>query len=654
MKNLIMGTAGHIDHGKTELIRALTNIDCDTHPEEKKRGITINLGFANLKISEKISIGIVDVPGHRDFINTMVAGAFGIDFVLLVIAADSGIMPQTVEHVEIMELLGVKHGLVAITKADLVEKEILETIRGETIKFLSSTVLKNSEIIDVSSLSGYGMKDLVKSIKRTAHSIKREKSSKLFRMFIDRAFSVKGFGTVITGSSLGGNLNISEEVWLLPSEKKVRIRRIEQYGKEVEGISGAGRVSLNLAGISKNELIRGSVICSERLTTTMILDANLTIFNNKKSFGIWFNAIFILGTFMNLARIHLINSNKLESGKTAIVQIHLSKDAMIMRGDKFIIRDTSSEFTLGGGEVIDAYPLHHKRRPSSLVNQLNKISGSGVLEFISHEVQKHDLFISGDYLQNILNIKETNLLKSIVSSDEDRIKIIKYNGNSYFITPKRLLAIEERVISSIAIFHRKNRLYGGGKKLEDFYALLKIERSEDNEKILKAILNELVKRGKIKKVSNSWALSSHRVLLTDEEKMDINHVEDFFLGANMHVPITSEITNERFKLNIPERKFQQIMKYLVHNNKLHQIEGNFIHKEIVDKCRIALLEYLSDNPDGITVARFRDLVHGNRKICILLLNIYDSEGLTARNGDMRFITENGNKYLMQNERAYLS
>ncbi|MCK4358405.1 MAG: selenocysteine-specific translation elongation factor, partial [Candidatus Cloacimonetes bacterium] len=338
MKHLIMGTAGHIDHGKTALIKALTNIDCDTHKEEKLRGITINLGFAHIDLPNDESIGIIDVPGHRNFVNTMVAGVSSIDFVMLVIAADSGVMPQTVEHLKIMEILGVKKGFVVLTKIDLVDEEIIQIAEEEILEFIKGTFLENFPIIKVSVKTGEGISELKEFLSEMSYKVEERQRGKLFRMFIDRIFSVKGFGTIVNGSVISGHLEKKDSVYLLPGAKKLRIRRMERHGNKVEEITAGDRASLNLVGLNRDDFKRGMIVSDRILQPTKLIDAKLNLFQHNRNFEIWTQAVFLLGTYQAQTRIHLIDRNILEPGQAAIVQIHLDPPCIAKYGDRFVIR----------------------------------------------------------------------------------------------------------------------------------------------------------------------------------------------------------------------------------------------------------------------------------------------------------------------------
>ena len=288
MRHLIIGTAGHVDHGKTALIKALTNIDCDTHKEEKERGITINLGFSHLDLPGGDSVGIVDVPGHKDFIRTMVAGAYGIDIAMLVVAADSGIMPQTEEHLRILEMLGVRHGVVVLTKADLVDKETLELAELEITEYLEGTSLENAPVVSVSSVTGEGLNELVQTIEQIIPVVEEKESGNLFRMYIDRIFNVKGMGFVVTGSVLEGSVKTGQDLYLLPGKsKKVKVRNIERHGAAVDAVFHGDRAALNLAGLKFEDYTRGMVLCNKQLDDTRLIDATIKVFDPASALPVW-------------------------------------------------------------------------------------------------------------------------------------------------------------------------------------------------------------------------------------------------------------------------------------------------------------------------------------------------------------------------------
>jgi selenocysteine-specific elongation factor len=649
MKSLILGTAGHIDHGKTALIKALTGIDCDTHPEEKQRGITINLGFSHLDLPDGNSLGIVDVPGHHDFVNTMVAGAHGIDLFMLVIAADSGIMPQTIEHLQIAQTLGIKKGFVALTKIDLVDEESILLLENEIKEFLKEYFLEGCKIIRVSSVDGIGLDAIKNHLVELVSIVEEKPISKIFRMYIDRIFTVSGFGTVVTGSVLGGMVKKSDEIYLLPTNKKLRVRRIERHGKEVMQISAGNRVSLNLMGLNKDEFKKGMLLSDKIIESTTLLDVKIKLFQNVKAVGTWSDAIFLSGTFKNQAKMHLIDKDKIDEGESGIIQLHLSEPCFILKGDKFIIRDTSGLKTLGGGEVIDPYPLHHRRRTSKLINQLKKVADGDYLEYIFAEVRKRRMPVNlKEFAENSERHNAGMNDVSKVSLPED-IVIVKTEEAVFLMFKHMRERIVANILQNIDNHHKQNPLVETGKTLEELIGAVNKVEALSQAPIITSILDELTFEKKLKKVGNTWSLFHHSIQLDQNEQKQINFVEEYIKKSDKHVSLMSDVLIEADKNGINEKKLKQILKLLTLQKKLYRIDESYLHFSIVDDCKNKLLIYLSSHSEGVTVAKFRDLINGNRKICLLMLNLFDDEGITFRDGDLRKITEKGKKLLLENE-----
>ncbi len=649
MKNVILGTAGHIDHGKTALVKVITGIDCDTHPEEKLRGITINLGFSHLELPGDKSLGIVDVPGHHEFVNTMVAGAHGIDILMLVIAADSGIMPQTIEHLQIAQTLGIKTGFVALTKVDLVDEESILMIENEVKDFLKDSFLSGCKIIRVSSIKGIGVDEIKNHLAALVENVEERSISKNFRMYIDRIFTVSGFGTVVTGSVLGGTVKKSNDLYLLPTNKQLRIRRMERHGKEVEQISGGNRVSLNLTGLNKDDFKRGMVLTDKIIEPTNLLDAKINLLQNVKKIGVWSDVIFLSGTFKNQARMHLIDKNKIDGKDSGIIQIHLSKPCFVLRGDRFIIRSTSGMQTLGGGEIMDPYPLHHRRRTNKLIQQLKKVAEGNHHEFVYAEVRKRRTPVSLPELTEKFDLRNRQPKEFITDNLPEDIVAVETKDNTFLMLKDAREKIVAGILKNIENYHKKNLLVETGKSLKELMSIFAKDYASIPEQIIKTIIDELITEKKIKKVENTWSLVNHSVQLDENEEKKINFVEEYFKKSDMQVPLMSDLLPEAERNKIDEKQLKQILELLTSQNKLYRSDKSYVHFSIMNDCKIKLLKCLSSRPDGITVAGFRDLIKGNRKICLLMLNYFDDEGITFRDGDTRKITEKGRKILLENE-----
>ncbi len=642
MKHITMGTAGHIDHGKTALVKALTGIDCDTHKEEKARGITINLGFAHISLSSGDRIGIIDVPGHRDFVHTMVAGASGIDFALLVVAADSGVMPQTREHLQIMEVLGIKSGIIAITKIDLVEPEIVDLAESEIRELIQGTFLEGCPMVRVSSITAEGIDELKHQIDQVALKTPGRSIGEVFRLYVDRIFTVKGFGTVVTGSVINGVLHVGDEVYLLPGEKKLRVRRLERFGEEVKEIVAGDRASINLVGLAREDFKRGAIVSDRCLRATTLVDAKLNLFQNSRSFDkLWNQVIFHLGTYEHQARVHLIDCDRLIGGDTALVQIHLDTPCNIQYGDRYVIRNTSSDTTLGGGTIIDAFPLHHRKRPDRLVKSMSRLAEGKLQELVASEVRKHLSAITHREIADMLNVSHEKILKVTLNTLPQDIYSYTQNEVIYLITGKEHERIERLLLNAIAAFHKRNTLDRKGLTTDELVSLARIERDSSGETLLRLLLDRLVEEGKLKRVERTWALIDHTVNFNAEMKTQTNFVVDYLENLNMKTPIMSELVSAASKIKVDEQRLRNILRYLVEEGTVYFSEGNYIHASIVDRCRKKLLHALYKKREGMTVADFRNLVEGNRKICLLLLSIFDAEGVIKRSGDLRLITEKG-------------
>jgi len=645
-----MGTAGHIDHGKTALIHALTGFDCDTHPEEKRRGITINLGFTHLDLPTG-KLGIVDVPGHRDFIHTMVGGACGIDFVILVVAATSGIMPQTREHLCIMDILGIKSGLIALTKIDCVENSLLDICREEIRELVSDTFLKDAPIIPVSSVTKEGIDELKSAITNLIRDIKERPKGGAFRMFIDRIFTVKGFGTVVTGSVISGSLNVDQEVYLLPGiNKSLRVRRLERHGKKVEKVEAGDRASINLTGLNRDDFFRGMILSDRMLGSTSLIDAELRLFKQSPTFKLWQRVIFHAGTYESQARVHLIDKDRLNGGDNAFVQIHLERPSVLSHEDRFIIRNTSSDATLGGGRIIDTSPLHHRRRTEKLIKSISTLVKGDIDELISLEVHKRMRAVTSKEIADILNISHSKVMALVKRGLKPDIKVYCNNDSYILIGKKEDSRIRSNILKHIADFHKNNPMEARGLTIEELSGGLAIPQNRDGKKYLELVLIDLVKGNRLKKLGRTWAVSNHEVSIDTKNLKNIQFVESFLKNCGMKTPLLGELISRALKEGIAESNLKKILHFLVKNKSIYHIEDNYIHSSIVDSSRNKLLNRLI-RKNGITVAEFRDLVGGNRKICLLLLAFYDSEGLTERNGNVRLITAKGKVFIEEGKKS---
>lgn len=625
-----MGTAGHVDHGKTALIKALTNIDCDTHKEEKRRGITINLGFSYLNLASGESIGIIDVPGHKDFVNTMVSGACGIDFVLLVIAADSGIMPQTIEHVNIISALGIKKGIVALTKIDLVDKELAEMAKLEILEFLDKTSLKNIPIIGVSSITGEGISDLTNAIEQIIPQVDERKINETFRLYIDRTFVVKGIGTVVTGTVLNGSLNVGQDVILLPGNTKHKAKTIERHGFSVNNVIAGDRAAIQLVGIKKEDIKKGTIISDKLLELTNLVDASLTLFDNDFIIPNWSVVTFHSGTFESQARIHKISDNN----KNVIVQIYIEKPAPLLTNDKFIIRNSSGDKTLGGGFIIDAFPLHHKKRTSKLIESLitltNSVSSENNLcDLIIVELKKEVRPYTVEQIADKLNYKDEDVITQI-NNQSQRFCVL---NNNVLIYKEYDNVFRNKIINVLTVFHKENTLLGIGMSTIEILGKLNLSKIICAKNYLECTLLNIKSEQLIEFIKNTWVIKGYNQNIDDKTTEEINWLESEFLSYDVQKPALSEIEERALIKKIPKEKFKKYLHYLTGKNKLIFFNNEYVHEEIVKKIKSTLLNELANNENGIEISDFRQLTGVSKRLAPILISIYETQKIITTKTD---------------------
>ncbi|MBU1105133.1 MAG: selenocysteine-specific translation elongation factor, partial [Candidatus Riflebacteria bacterium] len=610
----------------------------DTHKEEKERGITIHLGFACLPMSDGGKIGIVDVPGHRDFIHTMVSGASGIDFVLLVIAADSGVMPQTREHLQIMEILGITRGIVVITKSDLIDEDLLEICELDARELLDTTFLKNAPLIKVSAKTGQGLEKLISVIGQMYATSPGRSADGIFRMYVDRIFSKSGFGTVVTGTVTGGRLEKDGEV-MLQSEnpQKLRVRRMERHGEEVSAVQAGDRASINLVGLEKADFKRGMVISDRVLKETLMADATLQVHATKCKLGIWSRVVFHTGTYEQQARIHLINKNQISTGESALVQIHFESPTYLHHGDRFVIRNSSCDLTIGGGEIIDAAPLHHRRRPEKLINELELVATNKLHELVAMELKKAQKPLTAKEISKSLNISEAKILKLTETRSVRGVLSFATREGQTLASQLWLDNIRTAILETVRDYRKRNPLSAKGINLDELRSTLKLEKKTSSDEVLLATVNSLVEKGKLREHAKTWLSADDSGEVDSKLARKVDLLEKFFRDCGMQTPLPNQLKNLADSEKISEKELKAILHHLASTGKTVKAEDTYIHISIIDACRKKLIEKLSQNSEGIKVSDFRDLINGNRKICLLLLAHFDAEGLTIRNGDFRVL-----------------
>jgi selenocysteine-specific elongation factor SelB len=471
MKNIIIGTAGHIDHGKTTLIKALSGKETDRWEEEKRRGITIDLGFAYFDLPNKNRIGIIDVPGHEKFIKNMLAGVVGMDLVLLVIAADEGIMPQTYEHINILNLLGIKNGIVVLTKCDLVDSDWLELIKEDIKDELKGTFLDNSPVLEVSSISGKGIKELVDVIQNmTSDTVNERDIYTIPRLPIDRAFTISGFGTVITGTLISGTIKKGDELEVYPINKICKVRNIQVHNLDADTCFAGQRAAINLSNIKKSELYRGCVIAPiDSMKNTMMLDVKVNLLKTSKRIVENRSRLHLYtGTSEVLCRIVLLDKENLSPGESCYAQLRLEEEIAVRRGDKFILRFYSPMETIGGGEIIEAVPNKKSRANDNLIESL-KLKEKGSHTEVTENIIKENSHVipSVNELAKItaMSVAEINL-DVLELEKEGKVTVFRLKSDSYVWHKSYEKDIEAKVVNYIKEFNNKNPYKIGIKKSE--------------------------------------------------------------------------------------------------------------------------------------------------------------------------------------------
>ena len=642
--HFILSTAGHVDHGKTALIKALTNIECDTHKEEKERGITINLGFAHIDLAEDKSIGIIDVPGHKDFVNTMVAGANSTDIALLVVAADSGVMPQTEEHLNIMQMLNVKNGFVAITRTDLADKELTEIVEEEIKSLVEGTFLENCPIVKTSAKTGEGISDIKDTIEKLLLKTPERSCNDIFRLYIDRIFTVKGFGTVINGSALDGKLKISDDIYLLPKNAKLRIRRMERFGKEVETVYPGDRTSINVSGLNKSEFESGMLLSKRKLKSSTRIDAVIKFFDHKRNFGIWSDMLFLLGTYQEQIKVHLLNRKQIASGQKAFVQIHLKKPCVAKYGDRFILRSTSNDITLGGGAILNIDPLHHRRRNEEVINNLTLINKYGLEGMIYQILNRHRIALSYEQIGKLTNTSKHKVENILKQKKLDKIITAVFHDKNFAISKKIVEKIKKRILDLLNDFHKRNPISLRGLTMKELTGVLDEDIKKNKEETIRLIISRLLTKNRIRKIDNSFISADHEIELSQQEKKELQMINDYIKNLGYETFDEDEFY-AKTGFDFPHVQLNNFLNRLMEEGYIISIQGNIMHMDNVEKGKKAMVNYLLNNEDGIEISTFRDLINSSRRIALLICSYCDDKKITVRRGDKRFLTEKcKNKY----------
>lgn len=634
MNNVIVGTAGHVDHGKTCLIKALTGVDTDRLKEEKQRGITIELGFADLPAPDGRHIGIIDVPGHEKFLKNMLAGIGGVDLALLVVAADEGVMPQTVEHFEILKMLHIRRGIVAVTKADLVDQDWMELVSEDIRELTAGTFLEGAEIIPVSSYTGQNIDLLRQQILELSMTCgQRRTDPSLLRIPVDRVFTIGGFGTVITGTLMEGQIHVGDTVQLYPGGKTAKVRGLQVHGETVQKSSAGMRTAVNLADVKKEEILRGDVLAAkESLHKTMMLDVKISMFDHTERTLVSGSRLHLnYGSAEVLCKAVLLSAEALERGESGYAQLRLEEEIAVRRGDRFILRFYSPVESMGGGIILDVNPKKHKRFQPEILEALAVREKGGELDVLEQTL-----------LERSSHLEPVSELAILLGWTEQEVKTgveeLCRKGVAVMLSEHRPLhldyveQIQEGAESLLAEYHGKNPINSGMKK-EEFRSrlstLMRTQDSRSSDLMLRLLLN----RGVIRDTGNEIALSSFQITLSGEQEAMKKRLEQRYLDYGVEILELSEaVSGEKDRLlagkMVETMAAEGILVRLSHQN--------YMHKTHWDHAVELLRRHVSEH-GSITLAEFRDLLSTSRKYAVMILEYLDENQITRKEGEARIL-----------------
>jgi selenocysteine-specific elongation factor len=635
MQHFVLGTAGHVDHGKTSLIKALTGTDTDRLKEEKERGITIELGFTSLSLPSGRTLGIVDVPGHERFVKNMVAGAAGIDLVLMVIAADEGVMPQTREHLQICTLLGITAGVVALTKTDLVEKDWLELVSSDVTDYLEDTFLAGAPVIPVSAATGAGIPDLLECLDGAAGRLQERTDDGIFRLPIDRIFTMKGFGTVVTGTLISDRIGVGEEVQILPANISARIRGIQVHGHTAEAAFSGQRSAINLQGIEKSTLERGNVVVrpqsvrpTKRLDVFLeYLDSNTRKLKNRTL------ARLHTGTTEIMARIILFQADELAPGEQGFAQLLLSQEDIVVAGDHFVLRSYSPVTTIGGGRILDPLPGKHKRKNEKILAGLRTLKDGSLTDKIAVVLERAGY--EGIRIRDLafrLGVHAKKIREALDKMFSSREAILLSGDDAAVISPRLHAGLEDALLKSLASYHTNNPLKEGISKEELKSAL----PPTVSTRLFNMVIASLVKKEAIAGDKESVRLASHRVQLAGDEDNLRRSIASVYTNAGLTPPSLNDVY-EKFSHN--KTMAQNIVQLMIKEGELIKINEDLCFaRPVMDRLREDYKARLIKDGKA-TPATFKELTGLSRKYIIPLMEYFDSSKLTVRVEDHRILRE---------------
>jgi selenocysteine-specific elongation factor len=641
MREIIVGTAGHIDHGKTALVEALTGTNTDRLKEEKLRGITIELGFASLTLPSGLQVGIVDVPGHERFVKTMVAGATGVDLVVLVVAADEGVMPQTREHLDICRLLQVKRGMVAITKVDLVDEEWLALVEEDLREFVRGTFLEGAPMVRTSTVTGEGIREIPRLLDELSEGLEERPPARFFRLPIDRVFIMKGFGTVVTGTLMQGRIAEGDGVEVAPKGIRTKVRGLQVHNRTVRESFAGTRTAVNLQAVEKEELERGDVLIPPgSLSPTHMADVRLEYLPNaprvlKNRSRVRFHT----GTSEILARVVLLDREVLDPGEKAYAQVRLEGPTVMVHGDPFVIRSYSPIQTIGGGIVLDGLPGKHRRHAKSVLQHLERIDTADLASVALGMLECSELRgLTRKELDRRLNLSEERWEEILVDGEfQEKIRMIDGGPTSHprgedllFVSLTAYENLLEDVLAQLKAFHAESPLDFGISK----DSLRGRCRMRPSARLFGHALQALLDRGEALVEGDRWRWEGHRFDLGQGQKSHLKEMMCIFQEAELQPPALKVIGQQ---LGISEKEAKDLAELLVRQAALVKVkDGLYFHAGAIEALKGRLVTFLRDRGE-IQPTEFKELTGLSRKFMIPLLEYFDRTKVTMRVGDKRVL-----------------
>lgn len=629
MKHIIIGTAGHIDHGKTTLIKALTGRDTDRWEEEKRRGITIDLGFTYFDLKNGDRVGIIDVPGHERFINNMVAGVVGMDMVMLVIAADEGIMPQTREHMDILGQLGIEKSIVVLNKCDLVDEDWLELVKEEIAEELSGSFLEGAPVVEVSAATGEGIPKLVETIEKlTEEEVVEKDTDTIPRLPIDRVFSLSGFGTIITGTLLAGTICKEDNLQIYPIGKECKIRSIQVHGEDVERCYAGQRVAINLSNVKKSELRRGCVLAPvNNMKNTTLLDVRLNVVESSKRVLTNQSRLHLFtGTSEILCRAVLLDKEEIGPGESGLAQLRLEEEIALRRGDRFVVRFYSPVETIGGGIVLEPNPKKKKRFDNEAIEELRKKESGSTEDVIEMHVKAH-----GETMVTVAELaKMTAMAPEEVEQDvralKERgiVKVFCMKKDTYVWHAAHARKVAEEVLALLRDYHAKYPYRYGVKKAEIHMTYLK----KVKQNVFDAYVDSLCEEHVIERFQEYIKLPEFEVRQDENYENVLQIATATFQKAQFDFVRFSEVSFGEIDREVVE----DILILLIDREIVVKVaEDIYTLKTLMDDAKEVIQNRLKENP-LITIAEVRDLLGTSRKSAKPILEYMDSIKVTKKNG----------------------